>query len=81
MKRSDISDEAVCAAYTAAKARSDVFADGVLAERFPEAPAKVIYAAMERAHARGLVEYGVSLRAGWLTDKGVEMGGKREDAA
>lgn len=31
---------------------------------------KVCYRAMERACARDLVEYGVSLRTGWLTDKG-----------
>lgn len=33
-------------------------------------PAKVAYAAMERAYNRGYIEYGVSLRGGWLTEKG-----------
>lgn len=33
-------------------------------------PEKVCYRAMERAEKRGLIEYGVSLRTGWLTDKG-----------
>ena len=34
---------------------------------------KVCYRAMERAHKRGLVEYGTSLRTGWLTEKGKEL--------
>lgn len=33
-------------------------------------PEKVCYRAMERAADRDLIEYGVSLRTGWLTDKG-----------
>lgn len=33
-------------------------------------PWKVCYRAMERAHRRGFIEYGVSLRTGWLTDAG-----------
>jgi len=33
-------------------------------------PEKVCYRAMERADRRGLLEYGVSLRTAWLTDKG-----------
>ena len=36
-------------------------------------PEKVCYRAMERAQDRGLIECGVSLRTGWLTDKGREM--------
>ena len=34
------------------------------------APEKVTYAACERAHDRDLIDYGVSLRTGWLTEKG-----------
>lgn len=34
------------------------------------APKKVAYAACERAHDNDLIDYGVSLRTGWLTDKG-----------
>lgn len=45
------------------------FADGVL-ERETGAPPKVVYAALERAANRDLIEYGVSVRSGWLTDKG-----------
>ena len=33
-------------------------------------PEKVCYRAMERADSRGYLEYGVSLRTAWLTDKG-----------
>lgn len=31
---------------------------------------KVCYRAMERAVRAGLIEYGVTMRSGWLTDKG-----------
>lgn len=41
----------------------------LLAERTGQ-PEKVCYRAMERACRRGLIEYGVSLRSGWLTEKG-----------
>jgi hypothetical protein len=34
---------------------------------------KVCFRAMERAERRGLVEYGVSLRSGWLTEKGLKL--------
>ncbi len=34
------------------------------------APEKVCFMAMERADKRGLLDYGVSLRTAWLTDKG-----------
>lgn len=33
-------------------------------------PEKVCYRAMQRAERRGLVEYGTSLRTGWLTPAG-----------
>jgi hypothetical protein len=36
-------------------------------------PLKVCYRAMERAHKRGYVEYGVSLRTAWLLPKGLEL--------
>lgn len=34
---------------------------------------KVCYRAMERAADRDLIEYGVSLRTGWLTEKGEKL--------
>lgn len=36
-------------------------------------PEKVCYAAMERACDHNLIEYGVSLRTGWLTEKGKDL--------
>lgn len=37
------------------------------------APEKVCYRACERADGRGYLDYGVSLRTAWLTDKGKEL--------
>jgi len=34
---------------------------------------KVCYRAMERACKRGLIDYGTSLRSGWITNKGYEL--------
>lgn len=34
---------------------------------------KVCYRAMERAFRHGLIEYGVSLRSGWLTNAGLTL--------
>ena len=67
----DISDAQVCAAVQA-------FRDRDLDPPWPyEAlaietgqPEKVCYRAMERAERRGLIDVGVSLRAGWLSEKG-----------
>lgn len=42
----------------------------ILQEQYPGCPEKVIYAAIERAVDRGLIEYGVSMRTGWPTEKG-----------
>lgn len=75
MKRSDITDLQMLEAYEQFRMRKKEpwdgkFADAILKERFPDAPEKVIWAAMERVSDRNLVEYGTSLRSGWLTDKG-----------
>ena len=71
-KCSDISDEAVCAAYAyRAKYRYlGEFATDVLSAMFPGCPDKVIERATERALKHKFIEYGVSLRSGWLTDAG-----------
>lgn len=70
-KRSDITDVMVVQAYRTA--RDSNWAEGwpyeVLA-RQTGVPEKVAYAACERAEAHGLIECGVSLRSGWLTDAG-----------
>jgi hypothetical protein len=68
-----ISDALVCAAYTAAKRVNHArFPYDFLMEE-TGAPFKVCYRAMERAERRGLIDYGVSLRTGWLTDKGIVL--------
>lgn len=36
-------------------------------------PEKVCFRAMERAADNGLIEYGVSLRSAWITDKGKDL--------
>lgn len=72
MKTADITDEAVCLAYAEGRLLG-FFADAILGERYPDFPDKVLYRAMERAHRRGLVDYGVSLRAGWLTPAGLSL--------
>ena len=72
MKTSDITDAQVCRAYAEWQDSRDLFADQVLM-LMTNAPEKVALRATERAARRGLVEYGVSLRTGWLTDKGREL--------
>lgn len=70
MATKDISDRQVCEAYAAyAREHCLPFADERLMAATGQ-PEKVCYRAMERADKRGLIEYGVSLRSGWLTDKG-----------
>lgn len=68
MATRDISDLQVCEAYRDA-AGTGTWPYELLAKRTCQ-PEKVCYAAMERASRRGLVDYGVSLRAGFLTEKG-----------
>ena len=73
MSRKDISDLQVLQAYVDMKAIGRAkFADEILAERTGQC-LKVCQRAMERAEARGLLDYGVSLRSGWLTEAGVVM--------
>jgi len=71
-KRSDITDEQVVRACQLAHQDSKKFATDILAEQ-TGAPAKVIYAAMERADDRELIEWGVSLRTAWPTAKGLAL--------
>ena len=40
-------------------------------ERFKNMPEKVVYRKMEKLNAQGYLEYGVSLRTAWLTEKGL----------
>jgi hypothetical protein len=71
----DISDKQVCQAY--AKMRELIENDNIPApmpydylQEMTGECFKVCYRSMERAYNRGYIEYGVSLRTGWLTDKG-----------
>lgn len=74
MATKDISDLQVCRAV---QLFQDQGLDGpypyaALAQQTGQAE-KVCYCAMERACKHGLIEYGVSLRTGWLTKKGREL--------
>jgi hypothetical protein len=78
MATKDISDLQVVQAYAemnrqAVATRETVlkfeYADEIL-ERVTGQHPKVCERAMERAYGRGLVEYGMWLRGGWLTEEG-----------
>jgi hypothetical protein len=71
MATKDITDIQVVRAFVDAKA-TGVLADAVLMQRTGQ-PEKVVYRAMERAERRGLIDCGVSLRAGWPTERGLEL--------
>jgi hypothetical protein len=75
MSTKDITDLMVCAAVTAYKTHGLPFSDERLHLETGQ-PIKVCERAMERAYRRGLIEYGVSLRSGWLTEEGEALLGK-----
>lgn len=81
-----ISDTEVCAAYLACQIQKDAEkARGrpwwqsrhetaeVVLKRMTGASDDACLLAMDRAEDKGLVEYGVSLRTGWLTGKGLAL--------
>jgi hypothetical protein len=86
MARKHVTDVMVCQAYADAKAMLPKVPVGHIFGIGPPLPAtpfpydllmertgecfKVCWRAMERACDRDLIEYGVSLRTGWLTEKG-----------
>ncbi len=74
MKRSDINDYEVCKAVE--EYNKDIyntpFPYELLAKKF-NCDEKLAYYAIKRACDNNLIEYGVSLRTGWLTDKGKEL--------
>lgn len=72
MATKDISDEQVCRAYSEYQRNLSRYPYQLLSAWTGE-PEKVCYRAMERADRRGLIEYGVSLRTGWLTEKGIQL--------
>lgn len=79
MSTKDITDKQVCEAYAQyadeSKSRTDWIEGHFkfpydLLKDWTGQPFKVCWRAMERAAKRDLIEYGVSLRTGWLTAKG-----------
>lgn len=70
MATKDVTDRMVCEAVAQWEAERDgVWSYDILEARTGQC-FKVCYAALERAAERDLIEYGVSLRTAWLTDKG-----------
>lgn len=72
MSVKDISDELVCKAIHQFKKTGDLW-PYVLLQKWTGQPEKVCYRAMERAQRHGLIEVGVSLRCGWLSEKGLAL--------
>jgi hypothetical protein len=72
--RKMISDYEVCLAYQEHDKNRLGANDAVdiLVEKF-NIPYKVCWSACERAEDRGLIEYGSTLRLGWLTNKGKKL--------
>ena len=83
MAMKDVSDFEVVLAYSQIKIHDDKsfdektpiaerFALGILVKNTGQCE-KVCFRCLERAYNRKLVDYGVSLRSGWLTDKGEKL--------
>lgn len=79
MATKHITDKQVCEAYAEAARQRGKNWDRPyempyeILERITGQPFKVCYRAMERAEERGFIEYGVSLRTGWLTESGLDL--------
>jgi hypothetical protein len=79
MATKDVTDLMVCRAYAEAQRQRgenwdrDYELPYVILQRMTGECLKVCYRAMERACDRNLVEFGVSLRTGWLTKSGLEL--------
>lgn len=75
MKTADITDFQVCAAVQAyqEKPKGDKRWPYDFLQEWTGAPFKVCYSALERASKRALIDYGVSLRTGWLTPRGKKV--------
>jgi len=72
MKRSDIPTKSVLMACHRFHNRGGLAPWQILMAEF-SAPEKVVYAAMERENGKGRIDYGVSLRTGWVTPDGYEF--------
>jgi len=78
MKRKDISDFEVCKAVDEYQNKIRDFPYQILSKKF-DCDEKLAYSACERAERNGLIEYGISLRTGWLTEKGEELLAKKDE--
>ena len=72
MATKDISDIKVCEAIREYQLNNSIYADEILMKMTNQVR-KVCIKAMERAENKDLIEYGVSLRTAWLTNKGLEL--------
>lgn len=70
MKRKDITTKMVLSAYLESK-KINKFPHEIIQENTGY-PLKVIWSAIERDLDNDYIEYGVSMRTGWLTEKGLE---------
>jgi hypothetical protein len=78
MATKDVPDALVCAAYLRLQELREAGVQRTpwpydLLAKWTSQHWKVCYRAMERAASRGLIDYGVSLRTGWLTERGLEL--------
>ena len=73
MATKDISDLQVCEAVRASRESRFLHWPYDFLQHWTRQPFKVCWRAMERAARRGLIEYGVSLRTAWLTQKGLDL--------
>jgi len=71
-KRSDIDTLIVLMGCYIAHQKRDCMSFEAIYQLKP-APLKIIYAVMEREVNKGLLDYGVSLRTAFLTEKGLEV--------
>jgi hypothetical protein len=73
MATKDITDKLVCLAYLRARDVNMAQFPYDFLQEWTGEPFKVCYRAMERAHDRDLIEYGVSLRTGWVKSAGIAL--------
>jgi len=81
MSMKDVPDSVVCRAVQESQVLRDkgrMFWPSDLLVQWTGEPEKVCDRALERAEKHGLVECGVSLRSGWLTEKGKALLRERE---
>jgi len=66
MQVKDLTDERLLDAIRRARAERDRGNYVWPADMLPDVPEKVVYRKMEQLVGRKIVEYGVSLRSGWI---------------